>query len=350
MKNRKYWQQAAGDTDRNYVEICLKWDVILNGPGDKGKLPECQNAYDELTPKKRTDLRRFSEDIEDGDVVALRIGTNQRFGVGVVRGHYEWSDFFGDIDGWRLQHVRRVKWLWKKPKSFKTFTLKQGDTTQSLDSRAVLDWIESLSLDIEGNHALDKLPESDDRDVDFEEVADFLFDQGISSHSIETLSKEIGELIRIANWYDRFDHPPSETETVTYLAIPLLRALGWTPQKMAMEWNKIDIALFSHLPRNDQNLSVVVEAKKKGSSCLTAVSQAQSYAQAQGKESCKRLVVTDGLRYGVYVKRKKLFKLYAYFNLTRLRNAYPVYDCLGAKDAFQAMAPEWTSRTLNSKA
>ena len=25
------WQQAAGDTGRDYAEICLRWDVILNG-------------------------------------------------------------------------------------------------------------------------------------------------------------------------------------------------------------------------------------------------------------------------------------------------------------------------------
>lgn len=33
LENRNIWQQAAGDSNRNYVGICLDWDVILNGPG-----------------------------------------------------------------------------------------------------------------------------------------------------------------------------------------------------------------------------------------------------------------------------------------------------------------------------
>ena len=79
----------------------------------------------------------------------------------------------------------------------------------------------------------------------------------------------IDELVRIAKWYQKDnqkDNNPSEFETVAYLAVPLLRALGWTPQKMAIEWNNVDIALFNQLPREDKNLNVVVEAKKKGNS------------------------------------------------------------------------------------
>jgi hypothetical protein len=40
-EKRKYWQQAAGDIARNYADVCLKWDVILNGPGYLGAWPEC---------------------------------------------------------------------------------------------------------------------------------------------------------------------------------------------------------------------------------------------------------------------------------------------------------------------
>ena len=46
--------------------------------------------------------------------------------------------------------------------------------------------------------------------------------------------------------------------------IELLRALGWTPQKLAIEWQKVDAALFGRLPRSSENLLAVVEAKRKG--------------------------------------------------------------------------------------
>ena len=341
---RVFWQQAVGDTDRNYAEVCLRWGVILNGPGYAGAWPECveQLRNDGWSSKKITDLRRFSEEMKDGDIVVLRLGTSKILGVGLVVGEYEWLDLFGDVDGWDLQHVRRVSWLWKgldTPKEFDTYTLKQGDTTQQLDSPVVTDWIESLNLNYDSNPPLSELPISENNVVDFESVSEFLFDNGVSSNSIDILNKEIDELVRIAKWYNKYDNP-SEFETVAYLAIPLLRALGWTPQKMAVEWNKVDIALFNSLPRTDSNLSVVVEAKKKGNSCLSAVSQAQSYAE--GKDNCRRLIVTDGLRYGVYLKRKHEFKLYAYFNITNLKASYPIYECFGVNEALITMTPEWS--------
>ena len=345
MSETAYWQHAAGDTNRNYADICLKWDVILNGPGYAGALPDCKKELlkDGLTSRKITGLLRFSQDMKDGDLVVLRLGTSDILGVGVIVGEYQWLEEFSDIDGWDLQHVRRVKWFWKEPKRFETYTLKLGDTTQKLDSPEVITWIESLSRN-NSERDLVALPESDNSSVNFEDISEYLFDEGVSSYSIDALIKEIDELIRIAKWYSKHEDP-SEFETVTYLVVPLLRVLGWTPQKMAVEWCNVDVALFDQLPRRDENLNVVVEAKRKGMSCLSAKSQAQSYAT--GKEKCKRLIVTDGLRYGVYLKRGEEFVLYAYFNLTVLRNKNPVYKCYGVKEALQAMTPEWNEEKHN---
>ena len=341
--NRTIWQQAAGDKDRNYIKICLKWDVILNGPGNAGKLPEAKVALreDGWSSRKITDLLRFSEEIKEGDIVVLRLGTNEVYGVGTIVGNYEWNDEFSDIDGWDLQHIRRVRWLWEGKENFPTYSLKQGDTTQLLDSESVKNWL--IQLDIpkkKFNKELIPLPKKETKEpISFEKISEYLFDEGISSNSIQMLMSEIDELVRIAKWYKN-NNNPSEFETVTYLVVPLLRALGWTPQKMAIEWNKVDVALFSQLPRNDNNLKIVVEAKKKGNSCLSAKSQAQSYSE--GKENCNRLIVTDGLRYGIYIREKDKYKLYAYLNLTSLKNEYPVYNCHGVKEALRAMTPEWT--------
>ena len=57
---RKIWQQAAGDTDRNYVDICLKWDVILNGPASFGRWIKGESAPN-LTPKKERILNGFAK-------------------------------------------------------------------------------------------------------------------------------------------------------------------------------------------------------------------------------------------------------------------------------------------------
>ena len=100
---------------------------------------------------------------------------------------------------------------------------------------------------------------------------------------------------------------------------------------MAVEWNDVDVARFERSPRVDESLRVVVEAKKMDNSCLSAVSQAMSYAQP--RPQCRRLIVTDGLRYGVYVRTdtEPLFKLHAYLNLARLRHDYPAHECGGPR-------------------
>jgi len=287
---------------------------------------------------------RFANEMQDGDLVVLRIGTATVFGVGQLVGPYEWLDEFGDIDGWDLQHVRRVRWLWmgqSSPKSFDTYALKQGDTTQKLNDGPVTDWLSTLTVDDAAlSRPLVELPRHEKpNSIGVTEISEFLFDHGVASSSITSLLNEMGELTRIAKWYQRASKP-SEHETVAYLVVPLLRALGWTPQRMAVEWNHVDVALFEQLPRSDETLRVVVEAKKMDNSCLSAMSQAKSYSD--GKAACHRLIVTDGLRYGVYTRiRAEPFRLYAYLNLTRLRHDYPIYECNGAEEALLAMAPEW---------
>jgi len=353
---KKIWQVAAGDTNRNYADLCLYWDVILNGPGSEGAWPGCEKILREeweLSSRKITDLRRFAEEIHDGDIIVLRMGTTDILGIGMVVGDYIWNEEFGDIDGWDLQHVRRVKWLWKydgTPKRFDTYSLKFGDTVQLMDSQVVIDWITGHSIDQNSTERpLIELPVPS-KDIGWEKIAEYLFDQGVASNAIENITTEIDELIRISKWYQRTGGP-SEAETVAYLAIPLLRSLGWTPQKMAIEWCSVDIALFSTLPRLDNNLKVVVEAKQKDYSCLNAQSQAKTYAEQDGRNTCNRLIVTDGVRYGVYFKQDGAFpnEPHAYLNLTRMRDEYPLLKCKGAKEAFLFMSADWVPSSMKTQ-
>lgn len=344
LEGRTVWQHAAGDNDRDYVDLCLKWGVILNGPGHLGRWPECREYLQKegWSAKKLSDLRRFCEDMRDGDIVVLRLRTKIVAAVGVIVGDYEWCDAFGDVDGWVLQHVRRVRWHWVGPVTFETYALKLGDTTQKLGTGAVRDWLEALEPNRPLDAALPALAElTNAGEIDFARISEFLFDHGVASASISRLMDEIGELTRIARWYGRAEGKhPSEHETVAYLVVPLLRALGWTPQRMGIEWNYLDVALFDSLPRGDDSLQVVVEAKKMDSACLAAKAQAAGYAAT--RPSCRRVIVTDGIRYGVYIKAQSgAFELYAYLNLSRLRDAYPVYSCHGAEEALLAMSPDW---------
>ena len=350
IRERTIWQVAAGDTKRNYVDMCLAHDVILNGPGEYGPWPNCKEMIrnDGYTPWKIADLRRFCQEIQDGDFVVLRLGLNSIYGVGKVVGGYKYREEFNDVDGWTLGHVRQVRWLWKyeeKPKVFEGSTLKRG-TTQRLSSPHVESWLETLHIsDTEcGRPLVDLSEDAPSADISVNEISEYLFDKGVANHSISNLLDQINELIRIANWYNRSASKPSEYETISYLVVPLLRALGWTPQRMAIEWNRIDVALFTSLPRDSESLSVVVEAKPIKSASLSALSQAERYAEEY--KNCRRIILTDGLRYGVFVRdfvdyREQLkFSLDSYLNLTNLRAAYPIYECNGAAYALWAMSPE----------
>jgi hypothetical protein len=337
------WQQASGDTDRDYSELCIRWSVILNGPGRFGPWPDCkQEVIASGQTRKPSDLQRFAEKMLAGDDVVLRRGTREVVAVGQIEGDYEWNDGFGDIDGWNIQHVRRVRWYWHSlsaPKTFTTWALKQGDTTQKLTSKEVADWVATLPRP-QKRTPLPALP-SVPQPIGLDEISRHLFDRGVASTSITQVISQVDELVRVGDWYRR-TKIPSEHEAVATLVVPLLRALGWTPQKMGIEWNHVDVALFQKLPRDDENLRVVVEAKRMNLSCLSARSQALRYAE--GRKACHRLIVTDGLRYGVYRRnRDKTFTLHAYMNLARLRDAYPILECDGAREALLSMAPEWSS-------
>ena len=330
IKNKTIWQHAAGDWGHSHEDLCLKYDVILTG--------------------ETRSITIFKDKMQEGDIVVLKLGRSTVCGVGVT-GQYEHFEVFDDIDGWWLGHTRRVQWLWReKPYNFQGLPLVVA-TTARLYNTDVIQWLGDLGLTVdehEYKHA--DLPDLGDK-VTSDAIATYLFNKGIASDSIRNLLDPNGGFLQIAKWYDEWEwnDRPSEHETVSHLVVPLLRILGWTPQRMALEWNRIDVALFSRLPRNDNDLAVVLEAKKVREPCLSwAKEQAMEYVKKHSLANCLRVIVTDGLRYGVFTRNQNgEFNLYAYLNLRNLRTNYAIYDCYaidgckGAKEAIFAMTPEW---------
>lgn len=355
LAGRNVWQVAGGLKERNYVDVLLEWDVFIIGPGDEGPWPDCAPALRSYAPAQIPILQRLA-DMRHSDVVVLRLGTDQIYGVGeVADDKLLWLDDFGDVDGWDLQIVRRVRWLWKydgaQPKTFPTYTLKFGPTVLSLDSAPVKEWLTSLEVpEAARNRPLAALPESccdgkERRQLEREELGEALYDRGIGQESVAALMGRIDELKRIARWYRRAKFSSSEQETVTYLTVPLLLALGWSPQKMSIQWDYIDIGLFDRMPRATETLVAVGEAKKFGDPIRSAFRQAAEYAEKPGRDRCRRLILTDGLRYYVYVRQndgKFADRPRAYLNLARMVDDYPVLHMAGSKEALAVMANDWS--------
>ncbi len=341
LSERPLWQIGAGDSDRSYGNICIKYDVMVAGPGDPGPYEESLYAnFGDI----RNSLRRFCKEARCGDIVLLRRGTGNVLAVGEIADEAAaWSDAFADVDGWNLQHLRRVRWFPNTENEFPTRTLGgQVRTFAAVNVATVKKWVKTLTITDEcRNRELADMPISG-RELDPAELGRRLFVEGLPSEYIDKLLKTFSSLQRVASWYrNKEKRPkgrPSERETVCYLVVPFLLSLGWSQQTAAVEWNRIDVALFTGMPPADSSLACVVEAKLLDSSVFSPLGQARNYALRQGREHCNRLIVTDGIRYALHRKKCDEFALEAYLNILSLRDSYPVFGCGGAVEAVLGMA------------
>jgi len=92
------------------------------------------------------------------------------------------------------------------------------------------------------------------------------------------------------------------------------------------------------MPSNDSTLSCVVEAKLLGRSVFNPTNQARNYAKHTGRKSCKRLIVTDGIRYAFHRFDGVDFRRVAYLNILEMRDSYEIFGCGGAVEAILGMA------------
>jgi len=256
----------------------------------------------------------------------------------------EWLDAFSDVDGWDLQHVRRVRWLPNTANTFPPRTLGgQVRTFATVNVESVRAWVEGLEITEEHRlRDLRPLPAAAGTPLDAAELGRRLFIEGLPSEHVDKLMATFSSLQRVAAWYSnemkRPEGRPSEQETICYLVVPLLLSLGWSQQTAAVQWNYVDVALFRGMPPTDASLACVVEAKFLGRSVFSPFGQAREYALRPGREGCDRLIVTDGIRYALHRRSADGFDLKAYLNILSMRDCYPVLGCGGAVDAVLGMA------------
>ncbi len=150
VNGKSLWQVAAGNgKETNYAKMCLDEGVIVFGPGRYGPWPDCRVPMlsDGWTTTKAGIIKRFAEELRVGDVVVLRVGTQQVYGVGEITGRYDFSEKFGNVQGWDLQHFRKVRWVWHmggEPHTFPVYTLKLGSSVQRVISPLIWEWVASL--------------------------------------------------------------------------------------------------------------------------------------------------------------------------------------------------------------
>ena len=306
QSSRAVWQLSSGPSTRPYADIFLKYGVGLIGPGDAGAWrPERDD-----TEFEGGFVRRFASEMQTGDVVLLRTGLTSIAAVGLVASEYIYLNQFDDVNGWDLQHARRVRWC-KLPQEY-TFTKQVFGANPTRCSRTwneeVKDYAERFLNSPPTHWQVASLPELPEEEQCLNNVPP----------DLEDIVAKVQDLAWFYWDRQKFGDHPTEDELVAHFVVPFLRQLGWPPEWIAVKWRYIDVSVFSALPRTPQNCRFVIEAKRLGAGVEGALEQAKGYVKSLGT-FCD-VIVTDGIRYRMY-SCENGFAPIAYANLIRLKQS-----------------------------
>jgi hypothetical protein len=304
---RSIWQISGGPASRSYADVLLRYGVGLIGPGDPG-----------AWHTERTDedfdgasfVRRFASELQPVDVILLRTGLSRIRAVGLVAGQYEYLSQFDDVNGWDLQHARRIRWS-ELPVEHDFGSSVFGANPPRLarvSAPSVVDYARRFVASPPTHWQDALLPALPAEEPLLDHVPEYL--QGVVA--------EVQDLYPLLWDRERFGEHPTEDELVGHFVLPLLRALGWPPERIAVKWRYIDVVLFTSLPRLPVTCHLVIEAKRLGAGVEGALDQALGYVNKLGVP-CD-ILVTDGVRYRLFAAELD-FAPVAYANLVRLKES-----------------------------
>lgn len=300
------WQIAGGPATRSYVDIFLKYGVGLIGLGDAGKWSQERDDNE----FEGGFVRRFASEVKINDILLLRTGISSICAVGIVASDYLYLNQFDDVNGWDLQHARRVRWC-NLPIKFDfgspVFGANPTRFSRSLNEK-VIDFTERFLSSPPTHWQTASLPELPAEEAALQKIPG----------NLEHLIAEANDLVSLYGDRQAFGDHPSEDELVAHFVIPFLRDLGWPPERIAIKWRYIDVALFNALPRIPENCQFIIEAKRFGAGVEGALEQGKGYIDALGVK--RDVIVTDGIRYRMYSSENN-FAPIAYANLVRLKKS-----------------------------
>ena len=298
------WQVSGGTSDRSYADKFVNHGVALIGPGDSG--PWSSDRSDEEF--KGSFVRRFASELSVGDVLLLRTGISTIRAVGLIASDYQYLSQFDDVNGWDLQHGRRVRWF-ELPEPYDFGKPVFGANSHRFSRVQSVDVIAYAIRFVQSpptywqDLALPVLP------IEEEPL-------GEPPTELQELVDQVNGLPELYRDPVTFGVLPTEDEMIGHFVIPFLRAMGWPVESIAVKWRNIDLTLFSELPRVPKHCCCLIEAKRLGAGFESALDQAVGYVSDLGI-LCD-VVVTDGIRYCAYEATSD-FEPVAYANLARLK-------------------------------
>ena len=223
----------------------LQHGVALVAPGDAGPWRP-DRSDDEFDGGF---VRRFATEIATGDVFLLRSGLATVVAVGIVASDYLYANAFDDVNGLDLQHARRVRWRRLPEASPFQEPLSAEARLAARESRCRM-WSTSQCAS-----STRRRPPGRPR-----RCPNFL---PRSRRSImcpmrcKGSSRRPPISCRCTSMTQSFGEPPSEDELIVHFVVPFLRALGWPPERIAVKWRYVDVAVFRALPRIAGELSAL---------------------------------------------------------------------------------------------
>jgi len=301
-EEEKIWQVGSGDKTRDYSRFCLDYGIAIVGPED----PWGNNL------KK----------IHVGEIVLLRRGKTKIIAVGIVRKSHDTSESLNDVHGWGLNHFITLKWYVNKDKPYiKLPSALIGYSTMSCidkNRNKIKEIINNTNL-VEYNSQKKisnlKIPKK----ITENDIQNHLINAGIRISDAQNITNTIARIITLVEWYIKNDPDVLELELRTFLVIPFLLSLGWSEQKIKIEYNNIDIALFSKpfQKKSKSQPQIIIETKSFSDGLSLAKEQSEKYAK--NYPDCKKMITTNGFRYSTFEKDRDIFKQTSYINLLDLR-------------------------------
>ncbi len=350
----RVWQVACGEAGRYYDDLFLDHDVMFLGPGEPG--PFDNDRYREEARAGRISkshpgrVRNFKDGVQPDDIILLRKGYRV-ISIGVARNpNYSYCESLDDVYGWQLQHCRSVSWqpalngeldriqsrrdLFARRKQIPTFT--------RVNDRSILKPIERLFARCSKRPAK-PLPQASPV-LSLEGLGQKLFAKGLPNSAVDQVLRALDRQRRLVTWYKterRDSGRPTEHEVVAHMVLPLLLALGWSEQLLAVEWKSIDLAAFHSTPTNAARCLLVCEVKKGGSGMQEVWRQAHGYVEKLKLGSCRTILVTEGARFYLYSKRGARWSdtPTGYFNVTNIRESHVAPKGTSAVDTIVALTP-----------
>lgn len=336
--NKKIWQVGAGDGSRDYSKILLDFGIILVGPGNPGIAGSKEaNNYYKLSGKK--DYGKILKDeVNKKDWVILRKGRKVIKAIGKISSEYKYYRQFEEVEGWDLQHTRHVEWYIPETDIiFDNLILSMSAFSECKK----IEVREKIKNSIFNKHISSKTIENlkIPNELTIDDITYELINKGIKISDSENISNTIRRIIYLVNWYIKNDYNSSEHEIRSFLILPLLFALGWSEQKIKIEYNNIDIALFSESFIGDYKKSpeIIIEAKNFYNGLSFTREYASKYTNKFPK--CNTLITTNGYMYLLFEKVEGNFVQKSYLNLLNLREHHYLQDKVsGALDCLLKMS------------